>query len=241
LNINASSYILADTNQDLITVYKALIDKREQFIEHCRTLFCPENNILKRYYELRSEFNDSTDGYRRACIFIYLNRHCWNGLIRFNASGKFNTPFGKYKEPYFPEEEMTKFAKVLGNAKFEVADFTTTMAQAQTGDFVYCDPPYVPMGETGFTAYAKGGFSIEDQESLIQCCKKAVQNGATVAISNHDNAITRELYKDANEIVELSVKRTINCKGDDRAKVREIIAIYGQVVGKTEPFSIFNV
>ena len=233
LRISANSYLLADTNSDLISTYKYLVENPARFIGDCQVLFDGSFNSSQKYYELREEFNTSSDSYRRACIFVYLNRHCFNGLIRFNANGHFNTPFGKYELPKFPHKEMRLFAERFKVAEFLVSDFRMTMTKAGQGDFVYCDPPYTPIGKLGFTAYAKGGFLVKDHEDLVVCCQEAAKRGACVVISNHDTPETRVLYTGATELFTLNVKRTISCKGDARYAAAELIAVYddGKISG----------
>ena len=194
LNVPASKYLLADVNRDLISVYQNLVEHGTSFIRACQVLFCPENNTEEAYVRMRKEFNTTVDAHRKACLFVYLNRHCFNGLMRYNATGGFNTPFGRYRDPRVPTSDMQKFLSRLSQAEFVVSDFRPIMEQTGSGDFVYCDPPYVPLNETGFTAYAKGGFSPKDHADLVAQCLEAAKRGAVVVVSNHDNQETRELY-----------------------------------------------
>lgn len=158
---------------------------------------------------------------------MYLNRHCFNGLCRFNQSGEFNTPFGKYERPYFPDAEMTGFAEKLKNVQLKVADFRKTFESIECGDVVYCDPPYLQIGGSGgFTEYSGASFSLNDQKDLATLAGEAAKQGATVLISNHDTPVARELYAGANRIVPLLVSRTISCDGNGRHKAREVIAVF---------------
>ena len=116
---------------------------------------------------------------------------------------------------------------VWSKASTPEQDFRLTFAEVQGKDVVYCDPPYVGLSDTAnFTDYASGGFDSQDQRELAALCTNAARQGATALISNHDTPFTRELYKDASEIVPLLVSRTISCKGDTRKKAKELIAIY---------------
>lgn len=227
LNVPASKYLLADVNRDLISVYQNLVEHGTPFIRDCQELFCQENNTEEAYIRMRKEFNTTSDVPRKACLFVYLNRHCFNGLMRYNAKGGFNTPFGRYSNPRVSTLDMRRFLSQLNQAEFVVSDFRPIMEQAGCGDFVYCDPPYVPLNETGFTAYAKGGFPTQDHADLVVQCLEAAKRGAVVAVSNHDNKETRALYKFADRIVSLQVKRTIGANGESRSAASELIAIYG--------------
>jgi DNA adenine methylase len=111
--------VLCDSNADLIDLYAELKADPKEFIRVCKQLFAPENNKAGRFYELRTEFNKSKRGTRRASLFLYLNRHCYNGLCRYNRRGQFNTPFGRYDRPYFPENEMMAFAERLQTAEIK--------------------------------------------------------------------------------------------------------------------------
>lgn len=169
LNTDYDAYILADINSDLINLYNIVKLRTDDFVRDARTLFADEFNNSDQFYLLREEFNTSTEPYRRALLFLYLNRHCYNGLCRYNLRGEFNVPFGRYKKPYFPEEELYWFAEKSRNATFVCEHYRDTMAKAVAGAVVYCDPPYAPLSATAnFTAYHTNSFSIADQQSLAQ-------------------------------------------------------------------------
>ena len=102
LNAPYNKYLLADNNSDLINLYIILHQEGNGFIEYARGFFQPEFNTADAYYSFRTAFNDSNDIRLKAALFIYLNRHCYNGLCRYNRSGGFNSPFGRYKKPPFP-------------------------------------------------------------------------------------------------------------------------------------------
>jgi len=173
LNTDYPEYLLCDINHDLIQVYEMLKQYGDSFIAYCKELFVPENNTSERYYSLRAEFNETTDTWRKSALFVYLNRHGYNGLCRYNAKSQFNVPFGRYKRPYFPEEEMRYFAQKAKHATFVCQDFRVVMSTAQAGDVIYCDPPYVPLSDTAnFTDYAAGGFGPDDQRDLALLAMK---------------------------------------------------------------------
>ncbi len=116
---------------------------------------------------MRQLFNQTTDPYQRSLLFLFLNRHCYNGLCRYNQSGFFNVPFGKYKKPYFPEAELEAFAEKAKKATFVCMDYQQLFAQLPAEAAVYCDPPYVPLSKTAsFTSYAKNSFNLDDQADL---------------------------------------------------------------------------
>ena len=227
VNTEYPSNILADSNADVVNLYRTVQSDAEKFIQRCRKLFVPENNQEARFYELRNEFNAATDLERRSELFVYLNRHCYNGLCRYNQGGGFNVPFGRYSSPKFPAGEIIEFGRKLSTAILVSQDFRLTLAEAGKGDVVYCDPPYVPLSKTAsFTAYATGDFGAKDQTDLVSECLAATRRGATVLISNHDTPETRELYKDARTIVSFLVQRMISCNGAERNKAGELLALF---------------
>jgi DNA adenine methylase len=230
LNLACEANLLADSNRDLIDVYSALQREGEQFITDCEELFTPENNCASAYYALRSEFNATADRRRKACLFIYLNRHGYNGLCRYNTRGGFNVPFGRYVRPRLPRAALLGFHTVLRNCVLLCADFRSVLAEAGEDDLVYCDPPYVPASATAnFTAYAKGGFGTRDQIELAAHCRAAAERGAHVLISNHDTPETRELYASADECHALLVPRRISCHAATRTRARELLVVYRPV------------
>lgn len=227
LNSGYGANVLCDSNADLIFVYRILQRDGDSFVTRCQGLFTPKNNSAERFYELRAEFNAGANPERRAALFVYLNRHCYNGLCRYNQKGVFNTPFGRYTKPYFPGCEMKEFARKLQKAEVVAQDFRATFLKVQRGDVVYCDPPYIPLSATAnFTGYASGGFSAKDQADLASCCVNAAKAGATVIISNHDSPLARTLYQAASSIIPVQVTRTISCDGENRGKVNELIAVF---------------
>jgi len=226
LNLPFEKYIVGDINADLINLFECLKKEKEGFIEYCRDFCCADNNNRERYSELREKFNSGVTGRKRAAIFIYLNRHGFNGLCRYNKSGGFNVPFGQYKKTYFPEKEMRSFIARAKGVKFVCSDFVSLMEKAKQNDVVYCDPPYVPLSTSSmFTDYATGGFNHEQQTKLAMKAKELAAKGIKVVISNHDCEITRELYKGA-KIESFAVQRFISRDGDNRVPVKELLAVF---------------
>ncbi len=169
LNTDYDHYLLADNNPDLINLYNTLHKEGERFISYTQRLFKPDSNEADRYYELRDEFNQSKNIRRKAALFIYLNRHCYNGLCRYNKSGGFNSPFGRYKQPQLPVDSLRAFAKKSSHAEFQLASFADTMQQAEKGDVIYCDPPYMPLSRTAnFTNYSADGSTWTNGSSFQQ-------------------------------------------------------------------------
>jgi DNA adenine methylase len=227
MNTDFTHYLLADTNADLINLYRTLQQQGENFIGECARLFQSRTNQEVYYYRRREEFNRCNNPQRKAALFIYLNRHGYNGLCRYNAAGLFNVPFGRYKRPYFPADELLAFYQKSVKAEFVHLDFSTVMRSAQTGDVVYCDPPYVPLSTSAnFTCYSAGGFDMPQQQQLADLAEQTRQRGIPVLISNHNTRFTRKAYRGANDIKRFSVRRFISCNGNKRQTAGELLALF---------------
>jgi DNA adenine methylase len=226
LNTDFRQYRLNDINPDLISLYQILQQEGLSFIDFCEALFCPANNDRDRYYELREEFNHSREPRRRAALFLYLNRHGYNGLCRYNAKGGFNVPFGRYKRPYFPRPEMLFFQEKFQKTEFTTLDFEAVMRAAEYGDVIYCDPPYVPLNQTAnFTTYSAGGFGPAEQQRLAKAAEETAARGIPVIISNHYTLFTAKIYHFAR-LERFPVRRLISCDSSNRAEVEEVLAIF---------------
>lgn len=227
LNTNYSSYLLCDINQDLINLYKIVQTEPERYIAAAKAMFVPEMNEKEAYYRVRAEFNLSSDPFLRSVYFLYMNRHGFNGLCRYNRKGGFNVPFGSYKKPYFPEKEIRFFSEKAQCAEFRCIGYEQAFDLTIDGDVVYCDPPYAPLSTTAsFTTYVGAGFSLDDQALLARKSRHtAIERGFPVLISNHDIPLTRELYHGAR-FDTIQVQRNISQKGSARKKVDELMALY---------------
>ena len=226
LNTDFSRYILADINSDLISLYNIVKTRTDEYVQASRELFMPETNQAEVYYRFREEFNASQDPFRRAVLFLYLNRFGYNGLCRYNLRGEFNVPFGRYKKPYFPEAELYHFAEKAQNAEFHCLSCEECMDRADSNSVVYCDPPYAPLSATAnFTAYHTNSFSPKEQAHLAEMAEKLVSKQIPVLISNHDTPDTREWYRAAKHF-QVKVRRSISSNGGTRKKVNELLALY---------------
>jgi DNA adenine methylase len=227
LNTNYSQYLLNDINPDLINLYNIVKQQSSDYIADSSKLFTPDYNEEKRYYLMREKFNESEDIYERAVYFLYLNRHGYNGLCRYNNSGKFNVPFGRYKAPYFPEKELLYFAEKSQRATFTCDSFEKVFSRARKGSVIYCDPPYAPISKTAmFNSYAAGGFTLDNQIKLASLARRAGHTRKIpVLVSNHDTEFTRDIYEGA-KLTQLQVSRFISQNGSTRLKVAELLALY---------------
>lgn len=215
---------LNDANRDVAALHRAVLNHGNNFIDLAARFFGPAMNSESVYYDLRKVFNGGGCGIERMAILLYLNKHGFNGLCRYNEKGEYNVPFGKHKTaPRFPRENVVRFMRALGTASVTDWDFERVFGLAKAGDVIYCDPPYWPLSRTAsFTAYASGKFSEDNQRRLADLARSSP---ATVIISNHDLPQTRELYAGA-EIHAVSAPGGISAKATSRGARSEIIAIF---------------
>ena len=227
LNSDFQQYVLNDINPDLINLYNLLKAQPDALINDLKRYFSAEHNSENIYYGLREEFNQTDDKYYRALLFVYLNRHGYNGLCRYSLKGRFNVPFGRYKRPYFPEREMFAFAEKSQKARFTCLPFEKVFQHARKGSVIYCDPPYAPISKTAlFTSYAAKQFGLSCQHKLAVLAQRAAfKRRIPVLISNHDLPLTRQMYHGA-QITSLNVKRSISQKGSARKPVSELLALF---------------
>lgn len=223
--------VLADLNADLIALYRFLQGPDAlAFIDHAEAFFTPENNTESSFMRLRARFNATPIGdIDRAALFVYLNRHAFNGMCRYNAAGGFNVPYGKYKGPGFPREAMETFVARVAGCTFVHQGFQDTMALAGKGDVVYADPPYFPLSITAsFSSYAKEGFGLSEQTALAHAARAAADRGATVAISNHATPEAIALYESLGGdcSLQFGVRRSVSASAASRKEAPELLALF---------------
>lgn len=222
------SFWLNDINPDLINLFECLRDRTDAVLAHTRALWSEGHNTPEVYYANRRRFNETTDPIEKAALFIYLNRHSYNGVVRYNSAGQFNVPFGSYRDPLLPEKAIwDAVTHLFSKALITQMDFEQVLDACGEGDAIYCDPPYIPLSKTAsFTDYVADGFTMADQERLARAAERAALRGALVVISNHRTEASLKLYANASHIEELSVRRNISRDGASRGKAPELLAVY---------------
>jgi len=227
LNLEFEEYLLCDVNKDLISFYRIMQDSPSKFTKEAKKFFSDKNNCAEKYYFYREQFNHSDDVFQRALLFLYLNRHGYNGLCRYNSKGSYNVPFGRYNNPYFPEKELKGLSEKVSRATFILGDFELAFSQLRSDDVVYCDPPYTPINRTSsFTAYSGSDFNDADHKRLVDKALAARQLGISTVISNHYVEFTKNLYANADTLSLFDVQRNISQIGSNRKKVEEVLALY---------------
>jgi len=221
-NLAPKKAFLSDTNEELINLYEVIRDRANHLIQELRQYDSSE----ACYYKCRDK--DREPGYKlmtsvqKAARTLYLNKTCWNGLYRVNSKGQFNVPFGKRKNPNIIDEDtILSCSYALKDVSLEVEDFRIVLDIPEEGDFVYLDPPYVPLNATSFTSYTKDGFSWDDQLALKVLCDELNDKGVRFMQSNSNSELVLDLYKDYT-ITTIYAPRFINSKGNKRNKIEEV-------------------
>lgn len=215
---------LSDSNDELVNCYKQVRDNVEELIETLKTY---RNN--KEFFEkIRGldrlpDFKKSSD-LDRAARFIYLNRTAFNGMWRVNKNNQFNVPFGKYKQEFTPDiVTLRQSSLYLKKVHIEENDFSKIIDKVEEGDFVYLDPPYVPISETSaFTSYTHQGFDEDIQIKLFDFCKELHKRNVNFMQSNSNAEMVYKTYSQFN-ITDVMARRSINSNGNGRSKVSEVI------------------
>ncbi len=221
-----SSAFINDVNPQLINLYRQIQSDPEKVISAVNALDAEECSAAT-YLKNREEYNRRIKEHILDCftssLFIWLNKHCFNGLYRVNSKGFFNVPYNnKSKGSSIEQENMRSMAKYLKKVKITCVDFEKAVENAKQGDFVYFDSPYFPESPTAnFTSYAKGGFLPKDHERLARVFKELDEKGVKVMLSNNDVEDVRELYR-GYRIESFEVKRMINRDANKR-QGREVI------------------
>jgi DNA adenine methylase len=220
-HLRPTSAVLADVNERLIRTYCGVRDSVDEIIRLLSSY--PHDESF--YYELRSVDIDTKSDAEVAAWVIFLNKVGFNGLYRVNRKNGFNVPFGSHKNPTICDEPTLRACSAaLTGVELVVADFEATVARAVSGDFVYFDPPYVPLSETSsFSSYTAGGFGMREQARLRDVALSLRARGVHVLLSNSSAGAVRELYGSAFELAEVSATRMLNCKAARRGAVAELV------------------
>jgi DNA adenine methylase len=212
---------ICDINTKLIKTYRVVRDSAKELAE-----LLDEKNQLTgpaAFYDEREKFNSQQSDLELAARFIYLNKNCFNGLYRENSKGKFNSPYGKrVVQRLYDPVQLQKDSWALRNTDIYCTSFANI--NPSEGDFVYLDPPYIPLNKISFTQYHKSGFGLSEQELLRQKFQEWSEAGVRVALSNSDAETTRELY-DGYRMISTRAPRSINRDSSGRGRVGELLIL----------------
>jgi len=213
--------VLADVNKRLIRAYKGVRGSVGKVIR----LLQGYPHDSKFFYHFReADVDDGTDA-EVAAWFIYLNKTAFNGLYRVNRDNGFNVPFGRYANPNICDERTLRACSAaLAHADLRVDDFEAVVEKAKRDDFVYFDPPYVPLSTTSsFTSYTSRGFGDAEQKRLRDTARRLKERGVRVLLSNSSAPFVRKLYAKGFDLAEVSATRVVNSKANARGPVVELL------------------
>jgi len=212
---------LTDANERLVRTYRGVRDDVDGVIHRLGAY--PHDQEF--YLKFRRKDVDVGRDADVAAWLIYLNKTGFNGLYRVNRKNEFNVPFGSHTNPTICDEEnLRACARLLRRTDVALDDFTGVLKRARRGDFVYFDPPYMPLSvSSSFVSYTKGGFGPEDHRRLRDVALALKRKGVTVLLSNSSHPLIRELYAEHFIIEEVMAARAINSRADRRGPVRELL------------------
>ena len=219
--------LVNDLNQDLITVYRVIKEDADALIEHLSR----HENTPEYFYRIRDLDRDkeayaAMSDVEKASRLLYLNKTCYNGLFRVNASGAFNSPYGHYRRPNIVNEQTIRGVSRYFNScdiTFFSGDFASVLEQVPKGGFVYLDPPYDPVSDTAsFTGYNRGGFGREEQVRLKECCDALTARGVKFLLSNSATPFIRELYGSYRVSI-VQARRAVNSVASRRGAIEEVL------------------
>ncbi len=213
--------VLSDLNERLIRTYRAVRDDVEGVIEALSG--CPNDKDF--FLRMRARDIDAATDVELAAWFIFLNKTGFNGLYRVNKQGRFNVPFGAYKNPTICDvDNLRACREALRGVKLLHTDFRHVDEMTEPGDFIYFDPPYVPVSATAsFTSYTRDGFTLEDQTELRDIARSLKHKKVHVLLSNSSVPVVHELYADGFDRREVFASRAINSDATKRGKVAETL------------------
>ena len=217
--------LIADSNPEIINMYKQVAVNLDEVIKHLEEY----KNEEEAYYAIRSQEWQNLSESEAAARTIYLNHTCYNGLYRVNKSGKFNTPFGGYKNPKICDETALRAAsEALQKATIICGDYQEVLRKhAKADDFVFLDPPYLPVTPSkDFKRYTKEQFHESDHRRLAETIKELENRGCRVVLTNSNHPLVMELYKDYPMTI-VQTRRQVSCRGDSR-KGEDVIVDIGQ-------------
>lgn len=214
--------VISDNNPDLINIYEVIKKNPEELIIELKK--SKYRNEKEAYYKIREW--EPRKPVLKAARMLYLNRTCFNGLYRVNSKGKFNVPFGKYKNPkLLDESNIWAVHEALRNTEIRLCDFEKAVKGAKQGDFVYFDPPYYPLSTTAnFTGYTRNSFNEEDQRRLAETFKRLAGMGVYVMLSNSHTEFIKKLYDQFNLKI-VYARRAINSDANGRGQIKEYMIL----------------
>ena len=224
--------LINDINEALINAYVQIRDNAEDFLVNVNKIDSAIWEDGKAYYySMRDLYNNKLQrkeyDIELAALFVFLNKHCFNGLYRVNSKGLFNVPYNNTKRTSCDADTIIKTSSYLKTLTITVGDFEIACANASRGDFVFLDSPYAPLNPTSFESYTKEGFTIESHERLARLYDELTERGCYCMLTNHNTEFIEHLYGGKNYTIDVvNVKRMINADASNRKGQEVIICNY---------------
>lgn len=224
--------LINDINKSLINAYRQICEVPEDFLQAVKLL---DDGIWEDgkeyYYSLREKYNDklmrAEYDVELAALFVFINKHCFNGLYRVNGKGLFNVPYNKSRRVSVNEEAIRNISRYLHQVNILDGDFENACANATQGDFVFIDSPYAPLNPTSFESYTKEGFDIKSHKRLARLYDELTDRGCYCMLTNHNTELINELYGNKGYKIDVvNVKRMINSDASKRVGTEVIICNY---------------
>ena len=224
--------LINDINKALINTYRTICNEPDAFLREVNRL---DNDMWedgkKYYYSIREHYNDklmrSEYDVELAALFVFINKHCFNGLYRVNGKGLFNVPYNNSRRVSVDEDVIMATSEYLRRVTIIDGDFEQACKNAKKGDFVFIDSPYAPLNPTSFESYTKEGFDIESHKRLAKLYDELTARGCYCMLTNHNTELINELYGNKDYKIDVvSVKRMINSDASNRVGEEVIICNY---------------
>lgn len=224
--------VINDINIALINAYKIIRNEPKEFIKVVKKL---DNDMWEDgkayFYCLREHYNDklmkSEMDVEMAALFVFINKHCFNGLYRVNGKGLYNVPYNNSRAASINERTIMSISEYLEKVTILCGDFENACADAKKGDFIFLDSPYAPLNPTSFESYTKEGFDVESHERLARLFDELTARGCFCMLTNHNTELINELYGNKGYRMDVvQVKRFINSDAKNRKGEEIIICNY---------------
>jgi DNA adenine methylase len=217
--------VLSDRNAELVATYVALRDDVQRVVDELRKHEAEHSEA--HFLAVRTQRGNCLEPAARAARLIYLNHTCFNGLYRVNRRGDFNVPFGHYKNPRICDEaNLRACSSALQTATIELDGFEAVLDRAEPGDFVYFDPPYVPVSKTSsFTSYTSDRFGPWEHRRLRDVTLELAARDVRVVLSNSNAPAVFDLYVDGFQVTRVQAPRSVAARARDRGNVEEVLIV----------------
>ena len=224
--------LINDINEALINAYVQIRENVDSFLDNINRIDSAIGEDGKDYYySMRNLYNMKLEkmeyDIELAALFVFLNKHCFNGLYRVNSKGLFNVPYNNSKRVSCDEESIRMTSDYLKRVTITTGDFEDACRNSGRGDFVFLDSPYAPLNPTSFESYTKEGFTLESHERLARLYDELTDRGCYCMLTNHNTELIEQLYGNKGYTISVvNVKRMINSDGNNRKGQEVIICNY---------------